>query len=557
MTTPLLAVLVAAIGLPLGGVVARQFFGKLAISAACKKAMPDIEKFKKNNTAIRPLSQKFRDAASVFHDMLGIYKIKREDEMAVLRQYRIPKPQISLDINEIGEPKIVDVQAFINVMKSSGKRNSKRKIIRHVQHRLKEMRVKEMTVSAAAAGAALDDNGKITEEALRNMDQQFQETYDKLMKQLEPHLDGLAKLYDDILKETHIADAAEQVAKVAHTVGVDVMGEHAYHVMNAKLESILDHTFMSSTTWRAITTGKYELEALLKGDTDIVHAVAEGGMAVGLKAAANALAIATGVGIVGMIAFNMASGLVNNVILNELNNDRIARYNVILDAIREHLISSRRIIDGIAKEFDDEFQRRVELYPDINDEKVMNDWLEEVVDTFNKGLKAAEEKLTENAQKAISELPENNWLDRALGIDRREAVANLYRRAQREVSNRHASTVYAFTNARDLHAMDALAFLRDEFVFPSDTLVKLLDRLETVSEDTEESYKVRYSDWHTDITKFGEEEGGRATEKMMDEARSFNEYKEFRIPELEELTKKINQTRKRMGARSTPQPRAA
>ena len=109
----------ATVAVSLGGFALRDVFARAAIKKACRDAAPDIERFKKDNTYVTLLKEKFRAAASVLYETISESREMRRKNIATAKEFVIPNPDLPLELEELQETLMNNQKQFIAIMKNT------------------------------------------------------------------------------------------------------------------------------------------------------------------------------------------------------------------------------------------------------------------------------------------------------------------------------------------------------------------------------------------------------------------------------------------------------
>ena len=245
-----------AVGTSLGVIALRDVFARASIKKACRDAEPEIEKFKKNNTYVTPLKERFKAAASVLYETISQSRKMREQNIATAKDLVIPNPDIPLELDELQKKLMNNQKQFLAIMKNTYVHKARNLFVDQIHYKLNLAKdVSAKIAAATAAGHSLSS-------------QEISQIYLEAKKRLAPHLDAAQQKIVDALNQTGALDFTSDVISKAHDFVTDHIGtvaaSHLEHT--AHFFSFLHHLPGAGAM---INTGLKEFQLLKSGEVDL------------------------------------------------------------------------------------------------------------------------------------------------------------------------------------------------------------------------------------------------------------------------------------------------
>lgn len=552
MVDPLVIEASVAVGASLGTLALRDVFARATIKKACRNAEPDIEKFKKDNTYVVHLKERFQAAASVLYETISQSREMRDQHIATAKELVIPNPDIPLELDELQRTLMDNQKQFLAIMKNTYVHKARNLFVDQIHYKLNFAKEFYTRIADAAAAATAAGHGLFADD--------IAQIYLEVQKELAPQLDAVEQEIVNTLDQTGVLDFTAEAIDKAHNFVIDHIGtaavQHLEHT--ADFLSFLHHLPGGGAM---ISTGLKEFQLLRDGEIDLDDSL--GNIATSFVVRAPLIKVGmildglTGGASLGgfTVLFNFISKKATNAIQQEEIDNLKREFERLKAEIEAARWAALRAINKVAGDLQKLLAQKIEDCPDINEEASLVSFIESLRDACNIGFRNSEEKLSKNTRIAIAGIPENTWLEKILFVDRRKAVEKLYLEAQRSISSHHSGLVHNFSIAVDAHAEDAIQFMIEQVMFDEPQMDLVLGQLESVTEISAAAYEGALSVWQEDTQKFHEQATNTVNQVTEQEMARFNAMAEARKASMKSIRRRISVLERRQG--KTPAPQAA
>ncbi len=539
-------------GVSIGTFALRDVFARVAIKRACEAATADIEKFKKENVYVGKISEESEAVATVMRTTIRKSRQTREAILEAVKKLKIPSAHILLDFPQIEKDMQANKEVFLSALAKSYGHKIEHLYVEQVKYRFEE-------VKKAAAKKTAEEAAKIAaataaaSEATDTIDTQ----YEVISEHVAPHLDAFEQEIVDLLDQIGVIDESVEIMQAIQ----DFMSAHIHDAASDHLghaAEILSSLHSIPGLYSGLATIKRELEMVTNDQTSLGDAFISGGVPWFLKSLGMKIGISldAATGGMSMGAFTFLGRSLGKLLGDEVIENENRRLKEQLQRLKDEIAGCHRLVlyavNEATRNFQEELARRLNECPDINEEDAIKSFMSDLKDAYSEGLRDAEHRLSQSTHEAISQLPENTWLDKVLLIDRRGEVKKLFLEAQREITSRHLGLVHNFSLAAEEHAEYGIDFIIQQVVFKVPETTATLSMIEDVTLQSAADYSASLSAWENETVAFHQEGCAKVGDVIQTEGNHYRAFVSVRKPAMESLANRIAANNARMGKSASP-----
>ena len=429
---------ISGIGLATCSVLgARALFAFAVVQITRRRATPNIEEFKRNNTHVGALGEDYRQTAGELLTYIHQSRQMRSFIMEEKRKLKIPNPSAPEMVSDLTLSLKQATVSFFTILKKSYIHRTVEVLNGQVQFKLH---------------AALGKTPGIPTE-----------------------LDVLNQWIADKADQFGITD---EIANALLTVS-----NHIGDVHTINLTGFSGSGAETLTDAAIITNAKAffcELRLLVNDETSFGDSLAYGAVPFFVRTSFQSLGLAmdamsggASLGFFTVTAAWLGKRLGNQSLVDKayVLTKELERYTNIINKQNKMALSA---INGAVTQHRHAFLTQVEKCPDIDKEKSLQCFVQALNAGFENGLQLATASVIANTHQQLQTIPERNWVDRLLGIDRGKEISILYLKAQRDILGHCLNASTGFAQTAEAHPEDAVRFLLDHSIFQnSDTILAL------------------------------------------------------------------------------------